>query len=344
MEPARAARQADGRAQRRAATTTGSRRCSTTPCARASCAPSTARRCSSPRSPAELLDRFAGWRPDDGHQVAALSVEPPGEALRITGREGHHRRIALLASTAVAAGCAASVLPALAPTRRCRPATTSFDAEHGDGHSGRHADDPPRRRTRTRSSSTTSRCRARSAARAGWSERTFTAAEARDPTLRVPLQPARGDDGPGVGWQRGRHRPRAVADAGPDPTTSPSLDPDVDRRPDGSPSPPRIPATPARPADPGRAAATRARRSQSARMDRRTFCTRRSDECRRPGVRCGSSSSAAAEVDRHGQAAPQRALPALRDGRLRRARRRHATPCASGAPRRTGCCGRAATS
>ena len=38
--------------------------------ARASCASSTARRCTSPPTPAELLERFAGWEPRYRRQVA----------------------------------------------------------------------------------------------------------------------------------------------------------------------------------------------------------------------------------------------------------------------------------
>ena len=63
VEPARPARQADGRAQRQRLLRRRSRRCSTTPCARGSCARRTARRCTSVADPAALLARFEGWKP-----------------------------------------------------------------------------------------------------------------------------------------------------------------------------------------------------------------------------------------------------------------------------------------
>jgi plastocyanin len=121
----------------------------------------------------------------------------------------------------------------------------------------------------------------------GWVEtRTFTAAEARDAPYRFVCDLHLG--------MTGQVYVRAATTTSPTPTATASPSPTPDPGP-GEPPPPGGEPQPA---------------LRSATMTRRRFCTRRSDECRRPGVRLR------VELDRDAEVLAT--VTKRRDGRYRR--------------------------
>ena len=176
LEPARPARQADGRAQRARATTTAWPRCSTTPCRRASCARSTAPRCTRPpRRPTCWRCSSAGGPP----RSASGSIEPSPPA-RVTPSVPRMRRIALAA--AMLGSCGAAAGAALAADQEVAARNIAFTP--GDGgrcsRATRSRSATTTARSSTTSSSPTSRPAARRRARAGRCSAPSAAAEQRD--------------------------------------------------------------------------------------------------------------------------------------------------------------------